>query len=59
MSWYLTRRADESVEIVHDEDGKTTIYEGEASEEWMRLFKMLFGTDDVNEIEELLNKHEL
>ena len=50
MSYHIVRHKDDSITVTCREDGQTVELVGEAAEEQMRLFNILYGTDKPEEL---------
>lgn len=50
MSYHIVRHKDDRITITCREDSQTVELVGEAAEEQMRLFNILYGTDEPKEL---------
>lgn len=50
MSYHIVRHKDDSITVTNRDDGQTVELVSEAAEEQMRLFEMLYGTDEPKEL---------
>lgn len=50
MSWHIVRKEDDTIEVYNNEDREVHHYVGEAAKEIMRLFDIMYGTDNPEEL---------